>query len=599
MKKKHRDIDTVRLCQAIRRDRLTTKVYRENYVANVKQYAGHNYSEQGTAERVPVNLLALFVSILGRTLIAKNPRAMLSVFTKQHKPIVSAMQAWANQQIEKMQFENTAARVVTDALFTWGVSKVALATPAESALYGWGQRAGEPLFSHINPEDWVYDTHCRDLSDAAYMGHRIRVPLDVVKDAKYYASSRKSLTPSTQTLYNPEGDERINIIGRSFYGDTDEFEDMVDLWEIYLPRHRVVLTLADDWLTGPEPAKGTEALRQQNWVGPDTGPYPTLRYGLVPGNAWPKAPMMDLVDLHLAANVAYNKLIESVENIKEITLVRGGADADGNRVVNSSNGQMIKCDDPKNIQQVVFSGQMIQQLVAVSTMLNRLFSSMAGNLEMLGGLAAQSGTARQDEMLNENSTRSVADMQQRTVDWTADVIRSLCWFWHHDPFQVQRSLHSLSPGRGNPRVVTPQMRQQIRFEDMDIRVDPYSLQHQTPQARMGMLDQVMKEIFIPLAPLLQQQGIMTDFNAYLEKKAKYGDMPDLTEIATIQDPPTDQQGGGGAEQPRMPVQTSREYIRKSLPGRTQKGDDQNLINSSLGIDTGGASRNGQPQTVGA
>src|SRR5207253_775171 len=140
------------------------------------------------------------------------------------------------------------------------------------------------------------------------IGHRYRAPLEVIRNSKIYSKGRKDLSPSTDTAYNLEGDERISMIGRTYLGmDSEEFEDFVDLWEVYLPRHRMVLTLIDDQLTGASKTGMTngspaDALRAQHWLGPETGPYHLLSYGMVPGNAMPKAPIMDLIDLHIFAN---------------------------------------------------------------------------------------------------------------------------------------------------------------------------------------------------------------------------------------------------------------------------------------------------------
>ena len=58
------------------------------------------------------------------------------------------------------------------------------------------------------------------------------------------------------------------------------------------------------------------------------------------------------------------------------------------------------------------------------------------------------------------------------------------------------------------------------------------MQASTPQSLLRDLNQVMQTIVIPMMPLLQQQGIMLDLNAYLRKVATYLDMPDLAEIVT-------------------------------------------------------------------
>jgi len=120
------------------------------------------------------------------------------------------------------------------------------------------------------------------------------------------------------------------------------------------------------------------------------------------------------------------------------------------------------------------------------------------------------------------------------------------------------------------------------YDEMDVRIDPYSLQHQTPAGRLAFLNQVMTQILTPLAPLLQQQGIVIDMNAFLAKIAELGDAPDLTEIVKSQPPPQpvdDGSGGPGSDGatqmthngPRMPVQTERNYNRTSSTQATEGG----------------------------
>lgn len=571
---------------------MVTRRFREERREAARQVAGQHWSDESTREEVPVNLLSLYISIIGRSLIAKAPRALLSTFDQQLKPVVSAMQSWANKEIQRMRLAETLQRSVTDALYCVGITKVALASPADAAGAAWSLGAGQPYAERVDLDDFVYDTHARSFNEAAYIGHRFRVPREAA--IKTYGRKVKDIAASTDQLYNKEGDERIGVLGRSYYSsDATEFEDMVDLWEIYLTRHRQVIVLADEYLTGQSPI----ALSQKRWLGPDTGPYHFLGFNIIPGNAMPKGPITDLIDLHRHANSTYRKLMRAMQRMKEITFVQGGASEDGSRTQAGNDGDIIKVDNPQNIAQVVMGGQHAQVLMAIATEFKNLFSFLGGNLELLGGRGAQSKTATQDELLNQNAGAGVADMQDRTLVFVQEVCKSLLWYWWNDPFQVQKSKYALPslPEIELVRQVTPLMRQRGRFEDLDLEIDPYSMRHQTPESRMAALDQVMTQVLVPLAPVLQQQNIAPDFHAYLEKKAKYMDMPDLPDIATIAMPPP-MDTGPAPERPGMPTQTTRNYTRTSLPGRTPQGDEQNRMNAMLGVNPGGnpqTSKNGQ------
>ena len=585
----------------MRHARLALRRYREERREAVRQLVGAHWSEESNPKKVIVNLLAMYVNIVGRSLISNNPRVSFSTFDRSLKPTVATMESWANHEIERQHIGNSLKRIVLDALFSVGIAKVCLGTPADAAMYGWQQKAGQAILSRVDLDDFVFDVHARDFNEVGWIGHRYRAPLEVIREDSRFSKERKNLSATSDAFYNREGDERIYKMGRgTLAGDSEEFEDFVDLWEVYVPRHRLVYTVADYDLAGPGGSGAnafSEPLLVQRWLGPETGPYSVLAYGTVPGNAMPKAPIQDLVDLHELVNNLYRKLARQAERQKEVVFAKGSASEDGNRLIETSDGEACKVDNPENLKQVSWGGPN-QQNFAMFMNGKDLFSWLAGNLDIMGGLSPQSKTATQDAMLNTNSTRTIADMQDRTVTFTSHVLRNLCWYWWHDPFKVMSSTYSVPsvPEIQVLREIRPQDRERGSFTDLDIRVDPYSLQHQTPQQRMQGLTQVMTQIVMPMMPLLQQQGISVDMHAYLDKMAKYMDMPDLSEILTIREPPAEVSTQG--QSPQMPQSTTREYVRHNMPGRTEKGDTQNLVNTLMGVNTGGAQRNGTPQPAG-
>lgn len=591
--KKYDSLDIPGLCAAILQSRLARRYIRRQRREAVRQYVGMHWSEEGYPDRVPVNLISLFVNIYGRSLIAQNPRVMLSTFLKPFKPTVHALEQAINERIEHIRLADTLQRVVIDALFNMGLAKVALATPSDAAVHSWNLRAGEAFVEHVDEDDFVCDPHARCWEELAWVGHRYRVPIDTVKDdSRNYTKARKDLTPVDDDPFDHVGEEKTSMLGRTYVGGiTQEWGSYVDLWEIYLPRHRLVLTLQDESLTVKN-----EPLRVQKWVGPDSGPYHMLGMQTVPGNFNPKAPIHDLLDTHEAANNAFRKLIRTIERVKENTYVTGGALEDGSRIMKADDGDIIRVDRPEDIKQVVMGGSAIQPVMAVATALKDLFSYLGGNLDIAGGLSPQSKTAHQDEMLNQNSSRVMNDMQQQVIKFTQNVVTALCWYEHHHPLKTHQSQFQLqgAPQFGITRQVTPQQRAQIPFDALKVRVDPYSLKPQTPEGRVQALNQLLTQILIPLSAQLQQQGIVLDLNKYLEKIGQYMDMPDLQEIVTIRQPPAQTGGGdGGGDKPGMPPSTTRNYVRENKSAQTQQGTSANAVATMLGHNMGG-----NPETKG-
>lgn len=583
----------------MQRSRLVLQRPRENRFTMVRQYVGDNWSEEGARERIYVNLISLYCRIVVAKLVANNPRVLLSVWDKTQKPTVNAMMTWVNRKIEQVQLANYLKRVVLDSLFSIGIMKVCLATPEDAALTGWQTKAGQATACRVDLDDFVFDTHARDFTECGFMGHRYRVPLAAIRKSKVFGKAAKGLEASNDRIYNIEGDERINILGQAMYGDTEEYEDFVDLWEVYLPRHGVVLTLRDDDLIGAASESMRDknfgkALRIQKWIGPNRGPYHLLGLGMVPGNCMPKGPVQDLLDLHLLINNILRKIARRAENSKRNTFVQGSAMTDAERVLTAKDLDIVKIDNPQALQANVETGGVGQDLFQLFIALKEVFSWLSGNLDIMGGLSPQSKTATQDQMLNTNSSATIGDMQKSTIDFTSGVCQALCWYYHHDPHATMKSNFAVDglPEFSIPRQISPAQRQGILFEDMDIKVSPYSLQFQTPEQLVTDLTGIVQNIITPMMPLLQQQGVNFNVQEFLKKLAHYKDVPDLEDLISFADVSVQQEGdsGGGTPEPGKPAETTRNYVRRSI-GNSPHGQDNQIMNALQGA--GNMEANGQ------
>ena len=148
------------------------------------------------------------------------------------------------------------------------------------------------------------------------------------------------------------------------------------------------------------------------------------------------------------------------------------------------------------------------------------------------------------------------------------------------------------------RRVRPDQRTRAKWERVDVRVDPYSMQFSTPQAKLANLRQVMQGVLMPVLPLLEAQGVVVNWDKYLQFEASYGDMPELSEVISMQEPPL-AGGAQGAEQPSMgAVPTERRYVRENRSERTQAGNDQLLANAMAGKSSGGNPTQTAPKPFG-
>lgn len=563
----------------------------------IQQYVGPNWSEQCDTADVFLNLSSLYIQTITRSLIPKCPRFMLSTFDKAQVEAVNVMQNAGNRELERMQADVTIRRVVYNALFGVGIWRVALATAPESAARAWGQKGGEPILSNIDREDFAYDMYAGDFTECAWMAHQYRVPLLAVKEDSRFSGERKDLKVDRPLQYDEYGVEKVGILGRSFYGD-QEIEDMVNLWEFYLPRQRAILTCISDGNGVPAMCRNGKPLGEQPWVGCEKGPYGFLGYYWVPGNSMTKGPMQDLFNTDLMTNKLYRKAGGEADRNKEVLVF--SEEEDAKRVRDAEDGGTAYVSDPDKMKSVVFGGQNFQLIYGAAQAWRELFEFQGGNLSLLSGRSQQAKTATQEQLLNQNAMGSIADLQEATVKSINDMVYRLCYYWWKHPFAVYQDTAKL-PGlkgiehnryafpkgakdeSGKPRAI----RREAEFHDIQCRIDAYSLVPQTPQSRLGLIREVWKNDILPALPLAAPQGVVADFNAYFEKLAVYLDMPDFLDLVTVRPPAPDEHAptAGG---PGMPASTERTYNRVSTSEATDKGQGKNQITQLItGNDQGG------------
>lgn len=560
--------DVTDLCSAIRHSRERLSVVRASRYAIAKECAGNLYA-RAADKPVKVNLLSLFYETFSNLLVANEPRYLLSTADIAFRASVRIEQDWLNEQSARMALGDTGKGLVGDALMGTGICKVALATPCDAAKLAWGITAGEPVTSLIDLDDFVYNTSARTFETAAWLGHFYRCPVSVAK--KMYKRRITDNDAEEFELYNESAaDPKIDQL---FHGNMqpEEFEKHVELFECWLPRHKVILTLSKkDILEGGRDG-AVKPLWTQPWVGHPDGPYVFLTFGRNPGAAIGKAPMMDLYELHCDYNNVHRKVDRTLKNLKENILFRRSNSKDAEELQKANHLDYVPCEDPESIKAISLGGQLVQPLLTAANVIRQLFDFLAGNLSLLRGSAAQSRTATQDKILAQNSGMGVQAMQGKVETAMAKIGERMLWYAHYHPQLVMESEYKVPGHRGANRLLHPPgspigPARNFPFSRTKMRLDPYSIRHKTPEERLAFIQGIVGQL-MPLMPILAQSGTMLDANALIEIQSELGDEPRLKDIFTVQEPPQAEPGQGPAGLPHtrmLPTQTERTYNRRDV-----------------------------------
>lgn len=567
---RYNDINYEGLRKAIEHSRRRLQPYREKRVAAVREFVGRNYSDTGSRDRVPVNMLELFVSTYSRQLIANRPQVNVTPRVRSLAPQASELGLATNHVLKEMDIETTLRLAVIDGLFSIGIVKVGVTEPQYEPMRGFLHESGQPFAECVGLDDWVHDMSARSMEECGYMGHRYRVPTRLLKESDLF-SNNADVPTITKSLYNESGDIRAEAIGQSdiYHGGFDE--EYSELWEIWLPDVGRIVTFV-----AGENGMPSKKVREVDWDGPETGPYHFLKFTDVPGNTMPLPPVATLVDMHDLANRVFRKLGRQAERQKDVVGYRGSAEQDAKNVQTSADGEVIRMDDPQNISTYKFGG-IDDKNLAFLLQVKNLFNYYGGNIDSLGGLGPQSGTAKQDQLISESASRRMADFQESTKTFAKSVCSAVSHFIFHDESSMLELEKSLPNADLKVPFVYSKDRKDADFFDFNFDIEPHSMASQSPGEKMQSLRELVNTFIGPLLPSLQQQGISIDGREIIRLASDLSQLPELKNIFTGIDPVQ------AAETPQ-PQNRQTEIIRTNRPGATPRGQDDAMARMMMSGD---------------
>jgi hypothetical protein len=562
-----------RLVTAFDHSRRKLLPFRERRLSMIRQFVGGAWSDGGAPDKVPVNFLEMALNIYRRQVAAKAPRIMVRSRGGDNIPFADDIELAVNLSLEDMKFDDTMRRWVLEAMFGMGVLKVGLAPSDRKEILGFTHDPGQPFADVVDFEDFVFDITARRWDQVQFCGNRYALPIDAVKDLKMFPGGK--LVKYERRTSNEQGDEKVSnmVDDGGSYGE-ESYMDLVELWDVWLPYESVVATFQaspDGGIDSREP------LRKVDWEGPECGPYHLLSFGDVPGQIMPLPPASLMIDLHELGNRVFRKLGRQADRQKTVTLVASGNQEDGRRVTSANDGDAISVDRPEATKEIRYGG-VDQATLAFFQQLRQLTSYFGGNLETLGGLNNATNTASQEQLVKDQASMRIADMQERATSAATDVIKAIAYYMWSDPVREYRVRKQIPGTDMSISTTIKPERRDGEFLDYAIEIVPFSMQSRTPAERLQTAMQVMQTFVVPLAPVLQQRGLVPDIEAFLKMSAELSGAPEVLELVTKVEPQEMQQGpppqGGGRGQAPRPASTTRNYVRSDRGADSISQQDQ-------------------------
>jgi len=533
---------------------------REDRKMLINEYSSDIKNENKTV----INKIFQMVTTYQRLLSSSKPNVLVGTQIQGLKPDAENLRLALNHLLDEIKFSKNLNRCVLDGFFGMSVAKTGLGknTKQDMEIDGEFFDPGQPFTKPVSLRHFVIDTAATELDLIDFMGDRYSCTREYVEET--YPEFNKKDIPANGEWGKNKPEDRPSGVKEN---RDERLRDYIWLWDIYLPKEGLIVTMFDGW--------GSPPLKVQKYQGPEGGPYDILAFNTVPDEVLGNPGARQVYNLHKMINDLTMKSWQQAKGKKDIVTFEDGAEDDADTIKNAGDGEVVGVRNNAGVQERSI-GSIDPQLQALEIKTNQEFNAMSGNLENLAGLGAQTDTVGQEQIITNTTSAMVNNMRKVTVEFSEAIIRKQAWYLFYDPF-IDMPLTKRVPGSTQEIYVryTAEDREGD-FLDYNFNIEPYSLKEQSPEEQLAAMFLVLEKWVIPTADQAAESGYALNFEATSKKIADLSGI-EFEDLYIPTDPSNQslrqQQGPIGAP----PSKTDSTYTRISRSGTTSKGNDQNLM----------------------
>lgn len=546
----------------------------------IQKTLGDNWNTEGKKATI-TSLLYRAYETFSFDLSISRPRCSITARNQELAGFARHFGLAVNNYARQIRFADELMAGIMDAMFGmavfkryWGPTNTARevlnieieepgpgATPHEWKEYKTRQYLrvdpGQPMIERLCPEDWVYDTAMPRRRQFRFEAHRYRRAISDIKvDRRFDRQARQQVQPRGK--FGNTKNHAQELSQQGFTHDPDELEPMATLWDVWLPESQTFATLAEDGSLPP--------LALGPWNGAPGGPFTPLIFSSLPDNFEPVSMLGNLEASHDIVNSLMRKMNMQARRQKDVTAY-SGPEADAIRVRDGNDGDLVRVMSPEAIQ-VLKSAGVNPSIGQFASIMQQIGNKEGGNLDLIAGVAQQSDTATQDQMLNARSSAMQSKRMQRVAEVAGELYEALAWMmWHDVTLEVPG--HIDVPMRlGDIRVDSswqPDDRMG-ELEDYQFSYTPYNEAYMSPQQKAQLVNGLITNFYVPLLPIMQQSGQTLDFKTMAQFHEDMLNVPEIKQFITDMPPPPDDMGGMGMGSGMPPEQGMALGEAPKMPG---------------------------------
>lgn len=398
----------------------------------IQHTAGRHYrNSEGFKQATPENLGYCYKSFVKPQLLFGRPAARVQAGSPIYAETADALELACNYWAKEINFKAVADEVLDDAFVGFGLTLTGVCPDPSFHGQGLGavydnfeQVPNYPFCIRVDPRCAILDARAKSLDECRIIGHTYEqdhedVTLDQRNDPEAAASTK------------PSGDERTDAGGRDTAafaneGNREGERRRITIHEVYLPEHKLLVAIAE---LGDGAAAGV-ILRQEEFFGPDEGPFTLWGLDTVAGELVPLSPLVALWDSYLEVNAHAKAAARSAETHKKLGIFQPSAKEDADRIQRASSGDMVPVKDPASVRDFEIGGASVQQIQYLDVRTQRLEKAIGFGGAQQGVAGKQTATG--ESIANQNSDLRIDRMRDRVADSISSVYRKVAWYFFHD-----------------------------------------------------------------------------------------------------------------------------------------------------------------------
>lgn len=456
------------------------------------------FFEAGYGREHLINLIDRGVFTIVPYLVEGNPKILVETKLANCRPWAFTTQLALNFVLDKMNFaESVLIPAAINSMFGAGITRTFTEYDRVISLDDEVIKYGKQVIRVIDDADYIGDVAAKTRDDFIIEGDIYKLPTEYAKDLYYKYADDISSDCKLSSDYHPEkisnGEYDINRLSLR------EYTSFIDL---YLYDEGVTITIMPY-------GKAAKILHTVEEDGPGGSPYDFLGYKFFPGTTYPIPPAWAWHDLDVTMNVLAKTAREQAESQKDILAVTAQNRDFGKKVVTAKNLDVIEASDVKEgINKLSFGGVNPDNYNWMM-FAEQSFTKTGASSDVLAGRGSQAPTLGQEQMVFQNASRIVNNMNTRFQGFMTSIVNKLAYKILQDPSEYIPLIHQI-PGVGDLPKVFSSADRVGDFYDFVFKITPYSTQRTSPEVLAQKLMGFMTQWVLPTYQFAAQQGAELD-----------------------------------------------------------------------------------------